>query len=219
LSSFSIYGYAALEATNHPRTTILQQQQLQRNEREKKVISGSTNVTLRLLGCVESKRKDQFPQLLYALTRRRPEAPIQNLIQTSAWILASSKQVFYGKLCRLLNMLRMDSAELCYVDTGKTASAARLQRQRQHCCIFTDSALIATADYNFVNLLEKEFEKTYEKEFATIFEDPDSLLSQAGLFKLEGIFVDCYFRCCKAYWLGHEMETGIMWQRMKSIPQ
>ncbi|CAM6053423.1 unnamed protein product, partial [Sphagnum tenellum] len=57
-------------------------QQLQRNEREKKVISGSTNVTLRLLGCVESKRKDQFPQLLYALTRRRPEAPIQNLIQT-----------------------------------------------------------------------------------------------------------------------------------------
>ena len=79
--------------------------------------------------------------------------------------------------------------------------------------------MIATADYNFVNLLEKEFEKTYEKEFATIFEDPDSLLSQAGLFKLEGIFVDCYFRCCKAYWLGHEMETGIMWQRMKSIPQ
>jgi hypothetical protein len=132
-SSFSIYGYAALEATNHPRTTILQQQQLQRNEREKKVISGSTNVTLRLLGCVESKRKDQFPQLLYALTRRRPEAPIQNLIQTSAWILASSKQVFYGKLCRLLNMLRMDSAELCYVDTGKTASktvAAKAAKQQ-----------------------------------------------------------------------------------------
>ena len=114
-------------------------------------------------------------------------------------------------------MLRMDSAELCYVDTGKTASA-RLQSNKIN-TIFTDSALIATADYNFVNLLEKEFEKTYEKEFATIFEDPDSLLSQAGLFKLEGIFVDCYFRCCKAYWLGHEMETGIMWQRMKSIPQ
>ena len=82
---------------------------------------------------MESKRKDQFPQLLYALTRRRPEAPIQNLIQTSAWILASSKQVFYGKLCRLLNMLRMDSAELCYVDTGKTASktvAAKAAKQQ-----------------------------------------------------------------------------------------
>jgi hypothetical protein len=91
-------------------------------ERKNKVISGSTCVTLRLLGCIESKRKDKFPELLYALTRRQADASIQNLIQTSAWILARSKEIFYGKLCRLINMLRLDSAELCYVDTGKLAA-------------------------------------------------------------------------------------------------
>ena len=69
--------------------------------------------------------------------------------------------------------------------------------------------MIATADYNFVNLLEKEFEKTYEKEFATIFEDPDSLLSQAGLFKLEGIFVDCYFLLRDNLFTGHQYAVKI----------
>jgi hypothetical protein len=102
-----------MQATNFSSTTVCSEKELASARCKKENI-----VQLTLLGATAPEVG--YPELLYALTRRRPEAKIRNVLQMSACILSSSRVVFLGLLRRLAQLLDPRKAQLCY-----TVSSAR----------------------------------------------------------------------------------------------
>jgi hypothetical protein len=60
------------------------------------------------------------PELLYAVTKRRPLAKTHNLIQWSGQILGLSKNLLFSKVLAFLRYFRADSLEILYCGKSKT---------------------------------------------------------------------------------------------------
>ena len=82
-----------------------------------------------IIGCVEAKPRrvkegrppppPQPPEFLYSVTRHRPTARTNNLVQWSSAILNQSKCLLFGKALVFLRFFRPDSVEIVYIDTDR----------------------------------------------------------------------------------------------------
>ena len=107
------YGFFSIEAPNFPRTRIVRESYLKKMSFEARLGMGGKDVTqVSLLGAVH--RKGTTPDLLYAITSRKPEDKIFNLIQVACAILSQSRNIFLGKILTLLRCFDPRKLELAY---------------------------------------------------------------------------------------------------------
>ena len=109
-----------MQSTSFSSTTVCSERELASARCKKENI-----VQLTLLGATATDIG--YPELLYAVTRRRPEAKIRNVLQMSACILSSSRVVFLGILRKMALLLDPRKAQLCYTgEYSQTAEASDL---------------------------------------------------------------------------------------------
>ena len=179
----SNFGFSAMSPANHSRTTIYTEDSLSKASNREAVRQA---LSISLLGCV--RRPGKPPQLLYSLTRRMPQARVQNLIQTAAMILSRSREIFFSKLALLLNLLRNDSCQLLYCDT--------------------DSVYAAVSDPCLSNIMEDEYKPQADFHLAKLLNDGLGERHGAGYFKVEGLYLCFYARSIKCYKLKHRIKLA-----------
>lgn len=190
----SVYGFYGLEACNFPVTKIVNETTL--GKKYKKVLNSGEFVQLTLLGAVGKN-----PELLYALTVEKPNAPIYNVNQIAACILGQSRKVFFELIYKLLTFLDPGKAEICYIDT--------------------DSCVFACNTENLRDSVRPDLLKRFDEEKDSIFEILNSETEQSGKFKVEGVFREAYFRNLKTYFLAGKVgeESEKVHLRVRSIPR
>ena len=72
------------------------------------------------------------------------------------------------------------------------------------------------SDKDLAKLLKPGLEREWDKIARSLFEDPNSLQHQSGLFKCEGFFKLAMFRSCKCYVLENEEGREV---RARSVPR
>jgi hypothetical protein len=113
------YGFFAIQATNFPRTRLVRESYLKNiGFRHRLGMAGDNVIQVTLLGAVRKEGKK--PDLLYAVTSRRPEEKICNIIQAACAILSQSRIIFLGKILTILRCFDPRMVELCY--TGEDFS-------------------------------------------------------------------------------------------------
>ena len=181
----SHYGYHAISSKRFTKTSVLKASTLAKKNKA----FCSRIMHLSLLGAV--KDKNEYPQLLYAVTVRNTNAKIRNLIQTAGTILGTSKVVFLHVMSELQRLLDPTLAEVNYSDT--------------------DSYLIGTAYENLVDCLKDKNNVQNQKDLAALFEIPNASFHQSGLLKREQLTTVCVIRNAKSYMMGEDM------RRMKGV--
>ena len=172
-----------MSAANHSRTTIYNEDSLSKASNREAVRQA---LSISLLGCV--RRPGKPPQLLYSLTRKMPQARVQNLIQNAAMILSRSREIFFSKLALLLHLLRNDSCQLLYCDT--------------------DSVYVTLSDACLANIMEDRFKAEADKHLARLLNDGMGERHGAGFFKVEGLYLCIYVRAIKCYILRHRIKLA-----------
>jgi hypothetical protein len=126
LLTTGLYGYAACEARNYHRTRVLTESTLDRYKRPNhpRGLYGQDVHDVTVLGAVS--KPDGPPELLYAVTSRRPLAKTHNLIQWSGQILGMSKNLLFSKVIAFLKYFRPDSLEILYC--GECATSVTTAR-------------------------------------------------------------------------------------------
>lgn len=72
------------------------------------------------------------------------------------------------------------------------------------------------SDKDLAKLLKPGLDHRYDSICKSLFEDPDSLQHQSGLFKCEGFYRLAMFRCNKSYVLENEEGREV---RARSVPR
>lgn len=179
----SLFGFSSMSAANHAKTTIYLESTLAKSSSAEAVRQA---LSISLLGCV--RRPGKPPQLLYSLTRKMPQARVQNLIQNAAMILSRSREIFFSKLALLLHLLRNDSCQLLYCDT--------------------DSVYVTLSDACLANIMEDRFKAEADKHLARLLNDGMGERHGAGFFKVEGLYLCIYVRAIKCYILRHRIKLA-----------
>jgi hypothetical protein len=115
LTTTGLYGYAALEARKYHRTRLVSESQLAKFRRPNhpRGLFGHDVHDVTVLGALD-KAAGKPPDLLYAVTYRRPKAATTNLVQWSGQILGLSKNLLFSKVLAFLRYFRPDSLEILY---------------------------------------------------------------------------------------------------------
>jgi hypothetical protein len=132
--------------------------------------------------CWSKEEKDY--ELLYAITSKNDNSKIENVAQVSGGILGASKVIFFRGIAFLLDVMCPKKFEICYLDT--------------------DSLIVTISEDNVEKCVRPEKWQYYLQNKFKVFEDPNGLRHQGGLFKLEGEFKKGYFRSIKNYYLDDE---------------
>ena len=127
-------------------------------------------------------------ELVFAVTRRNPDAAIFNLSELAASVLCSSRLIFFSHILFLLTVLDPTRAQLCYLDT--------------------DSLMIFVRHRKFEDNLRPEFLRLFERHRNAVLEDADSPWAQNNRLKLEGVFGGSLFTTLKCYTLLPLEEEG-----------
>ena len=129
----------------------------------RKLLDPTTNTHLELLGA------DDDGHFVYAATRRAgPGTVVSNNLATGMFVLSISKTIFLHKIYTLIRLLREGAFELMYTDT--------------------DSCYFASSASDLKNAVEPALLDEWEAAQAELYEDPDSHVTQIGLWKKEGIY-------------------------------
>jgi hypothetical protein len=195
-----------MQSTSFTNTSVMTDKTLA----DRRNCNRSGIVQLTLLGATSPEFGQ--PDLLYAVTRRRPDANIRNVIQMSASILSSSRVVFLGMLRKFALLLDPRKAQLCY--TGESDLLLRVKFWNDLVLSDTDSIVVATAFPSLVQCLRSE-DAASVAELNSMFEDPLSPLHQAGRLKSEGWYTAGLFRSAKSYFLSGKVDV----RRMRSVPR
>ena len=130
------FGYSALESNKFHKSTILLESTLSRKPNRKKLQSSLvTRVTL--LGVLipqdedeeeeeedrgprpkkakTQKKKPNWPELVYSVTTKQPNARIFNQIQVAAAILQDSRVLLFSKIHLILTVFEPSLLEICYI--------------------------------------------------------------------------------------------------------
>jgi hypothetical protein len=118
-----LFGYAAAEATNYSKTSIMSEGYLARKGTWTQVFT-DPDAQISLLGVVESSSDEVPPQLLYGITESNEDAAIENQLQFSACILNQSKNIFFGKVLTILRFFMAEHVEPIYLGKCTHAAAA-----------------------------------------------------------------------------------------------
>jgi hypothetical protein len=128
------------------------------------------------------------PQLLYAMTKSRPEAKIVNSIQNSGMILSNSKTLYFSKALCIFRYFDHRKIQLAYCGNLKYIFAFLFKLTQNKNLSFlvsdTDSLIIAVTSKNLEELMREEFRHLFEPVCKFLFEDETSDVSQHGLFKM-----------------------------------
>ena len=177
ISLAALYGYFSMDARRYCRTTICSERYM--DSAKDRAWKNVFQVTL--LGAFEplppkkKKRKRRWSgakermdrvQLLYALTRHRPEAPIANCLQVSASILSKSRIVFLGLLLKMLRSFDARKLECLYMDT--------------------DSIHVCTESPDLVDAIRPELKHRADEIMRELMSDPSSVAHQGGKLKVVG---------------------------------
>jgi hypothetical protein len=111
---YSLFGYAAAEATNYSKTRIMTEKYLARMQTWTQVFTDPES-QISLLGVVDSASDEVPPQLLYAITEPNRDADVVNQLQFSACILNESRNIFFGKVVTILRYFMAEHVELIYL--------------------------------------------------------------------------------------------------------
>ncbi len=114
----SSYGYYNLNTSRYHKTSVCTMRTIW--SKHKKEAAEGKIVSCSLLGPVwiKSKKGPKEPDLLYSVTKSRPDCQIENLSHVSATILELSHYNFMSHLVFMLTVLSPRMAELVYADTG-----------------------------------------------------------------------------------------------------
>ncbi len=132
-------------------------------------------------GAEASNAKTPAEELLFAVTRRNPDAAIFNLSELAASVLCSSRLIFFSHILFLLTVMDPTRAQLCYLDTDSLMWFVRHRRLEDN--------------------VRREFLPLFERYRNAILEDEDSPWAQNNRLKLEGVFGGSLFTTLKCYTL------------------
>jgi hypothetical protein len=121
------YIFIILQSTNFPKTRIVSESYLKRMGKGRREKSGIDLDGITVLGVMRAsrevteltrkKRKNANlgkAQLLYAMTKSRPEAKIVNSIQNSGMILSNSKTLYFSKVLCIFRYFDHRKIQLAY---------------------------------------------------------------------------------------------------------
>jgi hypothetical protein len=107
-----------VEGPGYPVTWIWKESDIKSSKAKRRILSSGELVHLTLLGCCEKEGKR--PDLVYAVTCRKPRSKIFNASQTAAFILNQSRKIFFSRVLTLLRLMDPGMAEPCYFDTDRS---------------------------------------------------------------------------------------------------
>ena len=201
----SIYGFACVESPKYTVTDIVCEGTLEKMRREELLdrINPARHVQTTLLGYRTDDDPARTPELIYAVTRRNENARIFNHLQMACSILSQSKLLLFEALLLILRYFDPAKLVLCYCDT--------------------DSMLLSASEDSLRECFDERNADglAYEQVAPRILADLESDREQAGLFKIEGVYRQGYFRNAKAYYLDGRVDTEEQGAvvRMRSIPR
>ena len=114
-----------MEAKNFTRTRLVSETQLAkfRYGNQHKGLEGEDVHEVAVMGALTNKKRpDRPPDLLYAVTTRRPKAQTRNILQWSGAILGMSKNLLFGKVLAFLRYFRPECLEILYCGEEKKSS-------------------------------------------------------------------------------------------------
>jgi hypothetical protein len=102
-----------LHKPNFAVTSLAGENHLKKSSQFKEDVRADKIIQITLLGAEMLGRGE--PQLLYAITRRQPNAKVVNAVQLSVQILGNSKVLILEALWNLLRLLAPERSSFCYM--------------------------------------------------------------------------------------------------------